>query len=123
MRRWTLARDEIFDAGAENGPQLRLEELRMGSAQANASPAHERIGLALIAEVGNLLVAAEIERANGDHVLRSGFEDRAVDGQLVILIGDAGVGQEQIFRAIEPDAASADLAGHGSVGGAVDVGQ
>ena len=95
----------------------------MGRAEPNTAPTHERIGLARTAQIGHLLVAAEIERANGDHVLRSGFEDRAVDGQLVILIGDAGVGQEQIFRAIEPDAASADLGGHGSVGGAVDVGQ
>src|SRR5437867_1453265 len=45
-------------AGAQDGSQLRLKELRMGRAESNTAPTHERIGLARTSQVGHLLVAA-----------------------------------------------------------------
>ena len=110
-------------AGPQDGAQLRLEELRIGTAEADAAKTHERIGLIAMAQVGNVLVAAEVERADGHLLIRRGFDDGAVGGQLLLLVGHRGMRQEQVFGAIQPDAGGAGGAGRRRVGGTVDVGQ
>ena len=71
-------------------------------------PAHERVGLALRAEVRHLLVAAEVERADGHRAVRRRLDHRAVGGQLLLLVGHRRVGQEQVLGAVQADAGRAD---------------
>ena len=72
--------------------------------EADAAPAHERVGLALVAEVGDELVAAEVERADGDARFGRRLDDGAIGGELLLLVGHGRMREEQILGAIEPDA-------------------
>ena len=49
----------------EHGPQLRLKEFGVGDAKAGTTPAHERVGLLRGAEVRDVFVAPNVQRANG----------------------------------------------------------
>ncbi len=91
-------------AGTENGAELGLEELGMSRAEADAAKAHERVGFLARAEIGDMLVAAEVERANGHGLARGGLDDLAIGGELLLLVGDRRVRQEQILGAVQPDA-------------------
>jgi hypothetical protein len=100
------------EPGAKDGPHLRLKEFGVSDAEADAAPAHERVGLARVSEIGHLLVASQVERANR-HVLIGGrFDNLAVDGQLLFFGRYRGVRQEKIFRAVEADSPRAHFGRH-----------
>src|SRR5262249_39121205 len=66
--------------GTQNSPQLSLKKLRVSRTEPNAAPAHERIRLPLIAEIGNLFVTAQVEHADGDLVIGRGLNDFTIGG-------------------------------------------
>ena len=48
----------------QDGTDLRDEELRMLERKPDRTPAHERVRLAGMSQIGNRLVAPQIQRAN-----------------------------------------------------------
>ncbi len=90
--------------GAGERAQLRAEDLVMAQAQAHAADAEERIGLALAGEAGHRLVAAGIERPDGDRAAARPFEDATIGAILLVLVGQAAAAMEQELGADQPDA-------------------
>ena len=70
-----------------------------------------------------MLVAAEVERADGHGAVGRRLDDLAVGRELLLLVGDAGVRQVQVFGAVQADAGRAGVGGDDGVGGAADVGE
>ena len=102
---------------------LAFEEAGVLEREADRAPSHERVGLAPTAEVGDGLVAAEVERPDRDGVVGGLGDDPAVIEVLFLLIGDVLVGQEEVFGAEEADPGGADRLRGPRVGDVVDVGQ
>ena len=73
--------------------------------QPDAPPAHERIGfLVMMAQIGDGLVAADIERADRDVMRGRGRDNRPIGLELFLFVGHVRVGQVQIFGAKQADA-------------------
>ena len=88
-----------LDAGAQNGPKLRAENILLLKTEANGAVAEEGIHLRRHIEMSHELVATEIERAN-DH--RCGPQRRrhhAIRLELLLLRRELVAVQEKIFRA------------------------
>ena len=75
----------------------------------------------MAAQVGDRLVHPKVQGSDGDGPARGGLHHRPVGGQLLLLVGHAGVSQEQVFRTVQPDPAGSDLRGQGGIVRAVDV--
>ena len=56
-----------------------------------------------VSQVRHRLVAADVERPDGDAVSRCGFYDFLVRGQLLVFLGDGGVSQIEVFGAEQSD--------------------
>ncbi len=80
------------------------------------APAHERIGLARVPQVGNRLVAAEVERADRHAVAGAGLDDLAIGRELLLLVGHVGVREEQVLRAEQAHAGRAHRRGGAGIG-------
>src|SRR5262245_50789527 len=76
-----------------------------------------------MAQVGNDLVAADVQGADRHRAVGRRFDDLPVRGELLLFIGNGGVREKQIFGAIQADAGRAGANGRLGVGGAVDVGE
>ena len=110
-------------AGAEDRPDLGHEELGVLEEDAGRPPSHERVGLAAPAEVGDGLVAAQVERADRDRLVGRVEDDLAIVLVLLLLAGHVVVGEEEVLGPEQPDARGADLLGGLGIGEVVDVRQ
>ena len=88
----------------EQRPQLRLEQVRMGEAGADAANPERRVHLGLRREIGGGLVAADVERPEDDAAARQRLRDPAVDRALLVEAGRHGPAEEQQLRPDEADA-------------------
>ena len=89
--------------GAQQRPQLLAQHCRAIEADANGAPAHRRIVLGRVRQIGENLVAADIERAEHDRPTLGLFIGTPVERGL---IGDVGKGvarQERDLGAEQPD--------------------
>jgi hypothetical protein len=68
-------------------------------AQPQAATAEEWVGLGRRNEVGDWLVAADVERAHGEPAVAEGIGDRQIGGELFVLIGRLGAIEEEEFGA------------------------
>src|SRR5690606_5072608 len=89
---------------AQDGPKLGLEQFRAIEADADGTPAEERVQLVLKVDVGRRLVAADVERAHNNRALSEYLEDLAVDANLLVLRRGAGVLEVQELGAQQADA-------------------
>ncbi len=80
--------DFAVPAGAEDRADLPFEEAGCSNERRIEPPAHERVGLVAATEVGDGLVAAEVERADRDGAARGVLDDLAVVLVLFFLVGD-----------------------------------
>ena len=97
-------RDLAVPPGAEDRADLPLEEPRMLEREPDRPPAHERVGLVPPAQVGDGLVAAEVEGADRDGPVGRVLDDLAVVLVLLLLVGHVLVGEEEVFGAEQADA-------------------
>ncbi|MNZ88579.1 hypothetical protein D3C78_1074740 [compost metagenome] len=86
----------------------------MVEGDANAAPAEEGV-LFLDREVGQRLVAADIQGAHGHRQRVEGGELLAVDRQLLLFAGEAVVDHERHFRAVQTDPFGTALLGAGDI--------
>ena len=87
-------------AGLEHGPGLDQEDFRVIQGNANATPAKEGV-VFLDREIGQRLVAANIERAHGNRQRVKGFQLLAIDRLLLLFAGEAILDHERHFSAIK----------------------
>jgi hypothetical protein len=95
----------------------------MLGAHANAAPAHERIGLTIVGEILDVLVAAEVEGADDDGAVGRSVNHLFVGFHLFVFGRHCGMGEEHILGAEKPDAGCAHARRGGRVDHRVDVGQ
>ncbi len=90
-------------AGAENRPELHLEEIRQLERDADRAPAEKGVLFLGESQIVRILVGAEVERAER-HPLRTERVDHAtVEAKLFFLVGEVSIGEERKLRAIEAD--------------------
>src|SRR4029077_16553372 len=70
-------------AHREDGAQLRAQQVRAGEARANAAQAERRVRFWWHRQVGDRLVSARIERADGERALPQHIGDLLVLGSLL----------------------------------------
>ena len=102
-------------AGLEHGAHLHQEDFRVIEGDADAAPAEEGV-LLLDGEIRQRLVAADIQRAHGHRLRVEGHQLLAVDRRLFLLAGEAVMGHERHFTAIQADALGTTLLGAADVG-------
>ena len=112
----------VIRGGAQNRAQLRLEQRGQVQTQPNGAPAQKRIRLRLLVKRGRELVAAQIQRANHNAVGKIVPGHFGIGADLLFLVRLARVGQKEIFRAKEPDAARAPRQHRGNIAGRLNVG-
>ena len=88
-------------------PQLRLEQLRMTEAEPESPASQEGVRLAGGTQVRNGLVAADVERADGEPAAFERVGDRGVDVELLVFVGWLGAVEEEELGAEEADAVGA----------------
>src|SRR5690606_27490366 len=114
-------------ARAQDGPQLGLERLGIPEAHADGPPAHVRIALVSGLQPGDLLVAARVERADGDRAGGERLGERPVGPALLLFSRPLLPAQEGELGAVQAHAARAvpqqgrGLLGALEVGGGRDV--
>ena len=102
-------------AGLEHGAGLHQEDFRVIEGHANTAPTQERV-LFLDREVGQRLVAADIQGAHGHRQRVEGLQLLAIGGQLLLLAGKALVDHERHFGTVQADALGAALLGTCNIG-------
>ena len=70
--------------GAKQRANLGAEERRPVERHADRAPAERRVLFLVGAEIGQDLIAADIERAEGDGPLAGAVEDRLIDARLLL---------------------------------------
>ena len=89
--------------GADEGAKLHPEQRRTVEPDAKSAPSERRVLLVYALHVGQELVAADVERAEGDRPLAGGVEDGAVKLLLRTWPGKARGEHELQFGAEEAD--------------------
>ena len=131
-----LARRKLVDAGderhhdadvaegarAQQGAQLGAVQVLARQAVADGAEAHERVVLLLEAQVGDLLVAADVERADDDRLALADERGLLVGLELLVLGGHGGFVHEQELGAEQADALGVALHRLRGVVGLADVG-
>ena len=114
--------DVALGAGAQDGAELGAEDVPLLQAEPDGPPAEERVHLGRHLQVGEELVAAQVERADDDRQRLERGGGLAVGLVLLLLAGQALAVDEQVFGAEQAHALRAvglDLLG---IGGLLDVG-
>ncbi len=88
--------------GLEDGTQLGEEDLGVVQGQAQPPPAQEGVVLP-DGQVGQELVAADVQGSDGDRVRREGLEHLAVDPDLLFLAGESVPGEEGELGPVQAD--------------------
>ena len=89
--------------GLDHGADLGEEYLRVVEGDANAPPAEKRV-LLFDGEIGQRLVAPDVERAHGHGAWIERLHVLAVDGPLFLLRGKPSADRERHLRAEQSDA-------------------
>ena len=89
--------------------QLRGEQIGPAHAQAQRAHAQKWIVLVRHVEVGQRLIAANVDRANDHRAAGHGFERAAIGGVLLVFAGRRGAVEKQEFGAEQPDPLGAML--------------
>jgi hypothetical protein len=90
------------DGGAQDRPHLGQKDLGMIEGDADAAPAEKGIGL-VHREIGQRLVAADVQGADGHRTRREEFQHMTVIGHLRTLARKAVAHDERQFSAVKPD--------------------
>jgi hypothetical protein len=106
--------------GAQDGAQLREEQLRFGQAVADRAQAQCRVGLDAF-DAAQRLVGADVERADGDRSAAHRLHHAAVGLELLVLVRQLVATEEQEFGAIQADTRGVDVARLRDVAGLLDV--
>ena len=102
MGSMTLRRPARRRAG--EGAKLDMEDIGPGQRQADAAQAQEGIALPFRRQSRDRLVAAGVERADGDGPSLGPGDQPGIDLKLPLLVRPAGAAGEQEFGAGQPDA-------------------
>ena len=113
----------VIGGDAQRRPQLREQELRMPQAQTDASDAEEGVLLRGEREVGELLVGAHVERAQGEGAAVELLSGRPVGALLLVLVRQVVGLEEEELGAQQPHAVGAGGERRGDVGGRGHVGR
>ncbi len=105
----------VAAGGAQQGAQLLAQHRRAIEADADGAPAHRRIVLGRVRQVGQHLVAADIERAEDDRPALGLFVDAPVKCGLIGDIGKGVARQQRDLGAKQPDPVGAGRAQLGEV--------
>ena len=116
-------RDPAVPPGPQDGADLAFEEARVLEREPDRPPAHEGVGLVAPAEVGDRLVAAEVEGPDRGDPIRRVLDDLAIVLVLLLFVRHVLVGEEEVFGPEEADAGRPDLLGGPGVARVVDVGE
>ena len=108
--------------GPKDRPQLLPEKILPGQAGADSPAAQGGILLLIPAEAGEMFVRAGIQRADDRPPPGHGLHHLPVDGELLLLAGNAPGRQAEHLAAEEADALSAVVQRHGGVLNAAGVG-
>ena len=117
----------MVEADADDGAQLLGEQFGLFEAEADAAAAEERVGFGAAGQVWKVLVAADVERPDGEPAAIEGVGDGQVAGELFVLAGRVAPVEEEELGAQQPDAVGtvadrrADVVGRGDVGGDLDA--
>ena len=94
---------------AHDGSQLDREDLGLGQAQPDRSPAQEGVGLNRHVEIGQRFVAARVEGADDQRAPAQRRGRRAIGRDLLLLPRRILAVPEQKLRAKQPDAVRAEI--------------
>ena len=95
--------------GAQQRAHLAAQQARPVEAEADRAPAERRVLLLDVAHVGQHLVAADVERAEGHRLVAGGVEHRAIERQLLAGARKLRRHHELQFGAEQADAGGAGL--------------
>jgi hypothetical protein len=108
--------------GAQEGAQLGAKNIVARQQEADAAPAEEGVQLAgPRSQVARELVAADVEGAEDDRLGCHLLQDPRVGFHLLVLGGQVAAGQEEVFGAVQTDAARAFGDRQAGVVGRLDV--
>ena len=109
-------------AGAEQCPQLGLEDLRPRQADTNGPAAHGRILLFFQLKIITLLVGADVQRADDHRLAGHGLHHSLIDLELLFLCGKILFFQVEELTAEQADARRVVLQHRGQILAVADVG-
>ena len=102
--------------------ELRLEEIGTTEQQPRAAHAEEGVGLLRQSEMGDLLVAPDVESAHDERPVAERVEHGGIDLGLLVLRRAQAPLEEQELGAHQADAFGAEIEGKGDLIRRVDVG-
>ena len=108
------------DVRPQHRPKLRQEDVGPIQGEADAAPSQKRI-LFRDGEIGQRLVAPDVERAHGHRLGCERLEHLAIDLVLLVLHRKGLARHERKLGAIEPDLVDAEVRGDVDVGQQSDV--
>ena len=111
----------IDRAGPQHRPQLRLEQVGLIQADADAAPAQKRI-LLTDGKIRQRLVATHIQGAQHHRMRFHDSQHSGVDGGLLFLAGETIAQKEMQLRAIQPHALHPTVASGGDIGEQAGIG-
>ena len=109
-------------AGAQDRPELGPEGAGILEGEADRATAELGILLVVEADVGDALVAAEVEGADRDRARLEKLDDALVKLLLLLFGGEAAVGQRKQFRSKQTDAFGAVFVDKPEIGEQTGVG-
>ena len=110
-------------ARPQNGTELRSEQVPPAQHHADAAPAEEWVGFRADLHVGQALVAADVQRADGQLTPAQRLGDGAIGGRLFLFVRRRGTPQKQELGTQHPHALRAPSQCFGRFGHAADVGE
>ena len=99
----------MLATGAEDGPELRPEQVSAAQHYSNAAPTELRIGLFANFDVRNGLVAADVQRADDERARTKRLGDRAICDELLLFARCGFAPQKQELGAQQADAFGATV--------------
>ena len=111
----------MLGGDAQDRPQLRPEQVGPGEREADPAAAEERVVLGLLAQEGQRLVGAGVERPHDQRAAVERGGDLAQHGDLLVLVRRLGAVEEEELRAQQADALGALLDRLARLRGAADV--
>src|SRR5206468_7593627 len=96
--------ERVLGGGAESGPELRLEQLRLLEREPYAPDAQERVRLRPLWEVGEGLVRADVQRPQNQRAALEPLRNEGVRLVLLVLARHRVAVEKQELGAEKPDA-------------------
>ena len=108
-------------ARTEHGAELREEDVGPRKRETHRTEAERRVHLRRELEARGELVAADVERAQGDRPRRDRLDDGAIEVVLLVLGRERRAVDVEELRAVEADALGAMIEGEDGLGRELDV--